>query len=329
MTKDNRHDTGLVKPPDGGQADVSLAGFRQGEVVDLPWFIQPELLPALSWMPIPILRIFLRAGSSRSRQFVVITQTCDIVRPVQMRPYLQLALLIKVDDAGTAKRYTEGETPQFVAVPNVGADAFANVDLIKTVAKRFIAICPHRPGVTADPEEVRRFGQAVARKFGRYPFPDYFVDSIEPLRRRILRRWDKSSSPEGKILADLVQIRVSPVPIDPPSDTEFTITFIVKQGVLPILADPPEPSQAIISWLASPRQASAIADKLADVRLSLDDRSHLYSELAQSWADLCVLSDNVHAVTGEFVSEDEYVLSDYWQSERLDLDQLSGPVTSG
>jgi hypothetical protein len=228
----------------------------------------------------------------------------------------------------TAKHYAEGETPQYVAVSEAGADAFADLDRIMTLDKRIIADCPHRAGVGTDPDQVRRFGQAVARKFGRYPFPDYFIESVEPLRRRVLRRWDKPASPEGRVLADLVQIRVQPVPVEPASDMDFTLMFIMRQGSLPILANPPVPSLGIVA-LAELRQPSGIAEKLADTAVGLDDRVYLYNKLAEAWASLCLPNSAIRSVSGEIVSEDEYVLSDYWQSERLDLDQLSGPVTSG
>jgi hypothetical protein len=280
-------------------------------------------------MPAPLLGILRNIARSKVREVVVLTQTCDIVRPPDQRPYLQVAALVRVSDANKAKRYAEGETPQYVAVPEAGPDVFADLDRIITLKKRLIADCPHHTGVAADPEEVRRFGQAVARKFGRYPFPNYFIRSVEPLRSRVLRRWDKPDSPEGKVLADLVQIRVQPVPVEPSSEADLTLVFIMRQGTLPILADPPAPSVAIVTWLATHKQASEIATKLTDATIGPDDRAHLYSKLAEAWAGLCQPNSAIRYVSGEIVSEDEYVLSNYWQSERLDLDQLSGPVTSG
>lgn len=56
---------------------------------------------------------------------------------------------------------------------------------------------------------------------------------------------------------------------------------------------------------------------------------YLYNRLAESWAALCTSNHAVRSISGEIVSEDEYVLSEYWKSKRLDLDQLSDPVTSG
>lgn len=280
-------------------------------------------------MPAPLFGILRNVARSKVRQVVVLTQTCDIVRPPDQRPYLQVAALIRVSDANKAKRYAEGETPQYVAVPEAGPDVFADLDRIITLEKRLIADCLHHAGVAVDQEEVRRFGQAVARKFGRYPFPNYFIQSVEPLRSRVLRRWDKPDSPEGKVLADLVQIRVQPVPVEPSPETDLTLVFIMRQGSLPILADPPAPTTAIITWLAIHKQASEIATKLTDPTIGPDDRAHLYSKLAEAWAGLCRPNSAIRSVSGQIVSEDEYVLSDYWQSERLDLDQLSGPVTSG
>lgn len=307
-----------------------LEHFRQGEVVDLPWLIHAAVLHGLRHMPAPLFKILSYVARSRIRQVVLLTQTCDIIRPPDTRPYLQVAPLDRVSDTNKAKRYAEGETPQYVAVPEAGTDAFADLDRIMTLDKRLITQCRHRAGVAAGPDDVRRFGQAVARKFGRYPFPNYFIESVEPLRSRILRRWDKPASPEGQVLADLVQIRVQPVPIEEPaSDTDLTLVFIMRQGSLPILPDPPAPSQKIIEWLATNKQASDIAKKLADTAMGQDDRVHLYSKLAEAWAALCLPNSAFRSVSGEIVSEDEYVLSDYWKSERLDLDQLSGPVTSG
>jgi hypothetical protein len=320
---------GALGPSSLDRIAARLQSFRQGEVVDLPWLVHAAASHGLPWVPAPLFGILRNVARSKVRQVVVLTQTCDIVRPPDKRPYLQVAALIRVRDANTAKRYAEGETPQYVAVPEVGTDVFADLDRIMTLDKRLIADCPHHAGVATDPEEVRRFGQAVARKFGRYPFPNYFIQSVEPLRSRVLRRWDKSDSPEGKVLADLVQIRVQPVPVEPSSDTDLTLVFIMRQGSLPILADPPAPGTAIITWLATHKQASEIATKLAETAIGPDDRAHLYSKLAEAWAALCRPNSAIRSVSGEIVSEDEYVLSDYWQSERLDLDQLSGPVTSG
>lgn len=103
----------------------------------------------------------------------------------------------------------------------------------------------------------------------------------------------------------------------------------MRQGSLPILADPPAPSVAITSWLAKHNQASEIANKLAEPAIESDDRVYLYNKLAEAWAALCRTNDAIRSISAEIVSEDEYVLSSYWQSERLDLDQLSGPVISG
>jgi hypothetical protein len=237
--------------------------------------------------------------------------------------------LRRFSDINTVRRYAEGETPQYVAVPEAGMDAFVDLDEIATISKTLAVEWPHRPGVREDPEEIRRFGQGVARKFGRYPFPNYFIESVDLLRKRILHRWDKSTSPEGRVLADLVQIRVKPVPIEGASATDFSLSFIMKQGSLPILDNPPSPSRQITSWLSASRGPADIAQKIANPSISLDDKAFLYDRLAESWADQCSTNDVVRSISGEIVSEDEYVLTEYWQSERLDLDQLSGPVTSG
>src|SRR6266516_1540944 len=84
-----------------------LESFRQGEVVDLPWLVHAVRSHGLSWMPAPLFGILSNVARSKVRQVVVLTQTCDIVRPPDKRPYLQVAALIRVSDANTAKRYAE------------------------------------------------------------------------------------------------------------------------------------------------------------------------------------------------------------------------------
>src|ERR1017187_2210282 len=306
------------------QVTRTLSTFRQGEVLDVPWLVRA----IAAHSSLRLLGVLAKVVKFKTCDYVVVTQTCDIARSSDKRPYLQLAPLIRVSDPGRAKRYGEGETPQYVAVPEAGSDAFADLDRIMTLDKSLAVNCSHYAGVGKDIDELRRFGQAVGRKFDRYPFPNNFVQSVRPLRQRVLERWDKPASPEGTILADLVQIRVEPVPVEEASETGFTLAFIMKQGSLPILADPPAPSPSILRWLDKPKTASEIAKKLAETP-GLDDKAHLFDKLAEAWAGLCQTNDVVRQVTGLIVSEDEYALSDYWQSERLDLDQLSGPVTSG
>jgi hypothetical protein len=308
---------------------AQMKSIRQGEVINLPWVTYMTGLHGIPRFPVWIIRALAKATRSKIIQIAVLTQTCDIVRSPDTRPYLQVARLIRVQDPKKAQQYTEGETPQYVAVPMAGTNVFVDLDQISTLRKHLIVDLPHRPGVGTDPEEIRIFAQGVARKFGRYPFPDYFIESVDQLRQRILRRWDKPASPEGRVLADLVQIRVQPVPVDGASNVDFTLSFIMKQGTLPILADPPQVSAQITAWLTSPRGPADIAKRIIDPNTKLDDQVYLYFRLAEAWAALCQTNNSVRSVMAEIVSEDEYVLSDYWKSERLDLDQLSGPVTSG
>jgi hypothetical protein len=308
---------------------IQMKSICQGEVINLPWVTFMTGLHGILRFPVWIIRALAKVTRSKVIQIVVLTQTCDIVRSPDARPYLQVARLIRVQDPKKAQQYAEGETPQYVAVPLAGTDAFVDLDQISTLRKHLIVDLPRQPGVGTRPEEIRVFAQGVARKFGRYPFPDYFIESVDKLRKRILERWDKSASPEGRVLDNLVQIRVQPVPVDGMSNVDFKLSFIMRQGTLPTLDDPPLPSAELNAWLTAPRGPADIAKKTIELNAKLDDQVYLYFKLADAWAALCQTNNSVRSVMAEIVSEDEYVLSDYWKSERLDLDQLSGPVTSG
>ena len=59
------------------------------------------------------------------------------------------------------------------------------------------------PGVDAD-GDVRRFGQAVGRKFNRFPFPDHVVDWLRPLEEIAQSKSQRPQSLSVKPSAEFV-----------------------------------------------------------------------------------------------------------------------------
>ena len=190
-----------------------LAGWRQGDVVTTP---VPVAAPHWTRGRLPR-TAGLRQLLSRSRpsalpahrEWVVITQTCDLVRPASTRPYLQLAPVIRLggDELVMAQKH---HTPHHVAVPQVGPDAFADLDEVLTVEKTHAAglqVGGSLPGPNAE----REFATAVARHYGRPALPDELNEAMAKLKDLMVKRHGKLS-PEGSAVTDLLEIRVGAVP---------------------------------------------------------------------------------------------------------------------
>nr|WP_294523765.1 hypothetical protein [uncultured Rhodopila sp.] len=166
--------------------DAALAAWRQGDIVlgeDL-FFVQ------LADLARPITREAAETAKERGSDeatpdigavfsevagFVILTQTCDVVRESAERPYLDVAPLVPV----SAERLEEVRALRRPASAFVPAAAphklVADLDRVMTVEKSVVATWLRTPGWTDD-EEIRAFAEALARKAARFAFPDDFVE---------------------------------------------------------------------------------------------------------------------------------------------------------
>lgn len=161
--------------------------------------------------------------------FVVITQTCDVVREAEKRPYVELAPLVEVSEADLAA--IEGlQRPAFAFVPALAAKRLvADLDRTMTIEKSVLVAQPRQPGVTTD-AEVRAFALALARKRSRFAFPNTFVDLVRLLQKRIVARYGKTSE-EGLHVSALSEIRVAASPSWSAEPAE--IFFLVREAERP------------------------------------------------------------------------------------------------
>lgn len=216
---------------------------------------------------------------------IVLTQTCDIVRSCQERPFVQLAPLIAVDEPFLAD-VQRLRRPAFATVP-VAAERglVADLDRCMTVEKSVLATCHRTPGWSTD-EQVRDFAQALARVRARFAFPDDFVEAIRNFRAAVFKRHGKNHD-EGQHLDALGEIRIQAYPNWHAPRVQLTFWFIKKSD--PVDCEP--------AWHEFADQWTALVD--ASERFESPD------------AIVCTLED-MRAV-------------DYLQSDRLDYAQLSGP----
>jgi len=197
--------------PDGQDAaaansaavDAAVDCWRQGDCVLGPLWFAFRIDPALA-----LTEAARAAGQSavdlaeeEVDGFVVVTQTCDIVRSCQVRPFIEICPLVEVttDILQDIKRLRR---PNYAFIPALeGQRLVADLDRVMTVEKSVVARWTRIPGWTSDAES-RTFSQALARKRVRFAFPDDFVALVRPLQDRLTNKHGKDF-PEGRALRDL------------------------------------------------------------------------------------------------------------------------------
>lgn len=277
--------------------DDALLKWRQGDAVleEVPFFlhladIRRPLTPAshaIATEDAPADGAEGLAGvASNLLGIVVVSQTCDIVRPCTKRPFVEVCALAEVSeqDLEDVRRLRR---PAYAFLPGLShLRLVADLDMTMTVEKSVLVPLRRVEGCRTDAER-RAFADALARKRARFAFPDDFVAAMGKVRQRLKERHGRDS-PEGATARALMEIRVTAVP-DWDAD-HVTLNFLF------ILADdePPPTSRdevQISDWVGRFDSTG---------RFKLDDET--------PWR-VCFL-DDLDAAT-------------YVASDRVDLDDLS------
>lgn len=267
---------------------------------------------------------------------VVVSQSCDASLPSRAR--IQIAPLVRLEDPHDANEAAAGKRPQFVAVPQLGSDFFADLDGIITVSKAALLSCERVAGVQTD-KQIREFAFSVARRFGRFAYPDEVVECLSPLTKAIRSKAHKEQSPIGKALTRVHSFRVhcedwTTAPY------ELTLVVIMEPDVVPSdldgINDPPDTIDAPSDDKLND-QITAYAVYLDAMDRSPAERYYAWQYLAEAWARQCQqtaisngLTAHVASVTAELDAVDSFPLSRYLITESLDLDYLSDsrkPIT--
>lgn len=268
------------------QVNAALKEWRQGDFVlseqGFVYRIDPQR---------PLTEESLDAGfegadlaESEVRGFVVVTQTCDIVRSCSSRPFVEVVPLVEVD-----KQYLyeiqRGRRPQYAFLPGVAEHCLvADLDRVMTVEKAVVAGWERQVGCQSD-QEVRTFGQALARKRSRFAFPDDFNQFVEKLSKRLDKKHNKESS-EGEALRSLREIRVRAAPSWNDSEIQLMFWFIRYEEQVQFQGT---------GW----------------------------DTLLQQWLNLIPASGRFQSVEGQVVALEDITAKDYVESDPLDLDHLS------
>jgi len=267
--------------------DDALAGWRQGDCVieGEHWFAYRihAGLPATDAG-----RASAMKGESIAEQkvagFVVVTQTCDIVRMCRDRPFIEVCPLVSVHDT-QLQEIRRGYRPSYAILPAIEDHRLvAHLDRVMTVEKPLVATWIRTPGCTTD-ADARAFAQALVRKRSRFPFPDDFTEFARKLYDRLVGKHNKMTT-EGRALRAIHEVRVHAEPSWSAVRVVLSFWFIRRAG---------------------------------DVSFEGTE----WSELLQIWAKLIPPSGRFGSVRVRVVAPNNLTVEEYLDSYPLDCDHLS------
>lgn len=312
-----RAESDTVQPAPQFEPELGEASrdWRQGDVFrDAKTFVFDA-----AWNPRPV---------DTTHGAVIVSQSCDAALP--NRPRIQIAPVVQLKDDNDIREAASGKRPQYVAIPRLGIDFFADLDGITTVLKTALLSSERVAGIETD-QEVREFAFSVARRFGRFAYPDEVVECLQPLTRTLQSKARKEQSPLGRLLTQVHSLRME---CEDWTMTPYELTLIVvmEPDAIPFPEDVDE-VPASLNQLSSnglTDQVNQLVQYLRDDGRNPTERYFGWQYLADAWALQCEtiadsndLSSFVGSVTAELVSVDGFPLSRYLASDSLDLDYLS------
>lgn len=271
--------------------DSALAAWRQGDcILGEHWFVHRL---DKSFAVTDAGRVAAEADADLAEQevlgFVVVTQTCDIVRSCAERPFVELCPLVEVDD-DRLREIQRGRRPAYAFVPLLSARRLvADLDRVMTVEKPLVATWERMPGWSTD-AEARAFALALSRKRVRSAFPDDFTALARKLQNRLADKHEKNTD-EGRGLRALDEIRVHASPSWDTPQVDIFFWFIRNEG-------------------------------------DADFEGKIWADLLKEWLKLVPITSRFKSIEGQVVTLQDMNAREYVDSDPLDLDHLSrGPIS--
>ena len=280
----------MTRIPDAGLAarvNSCTRLWRQGDILELG---------VTTWLATPAAALTIQSATaegdelscivSEAGRLAIVSQTCDIVRDCQTRPFLLLASVIVLEEpaAGEARR---GSRPRFAQLPGIGEDTFVDLDRIVTIEKSLVMEAEPIRGLS-DESSQRRFGLSVARAFSRFAFPDDLVISLRGLVARARDKHGRESI-EGRALRGLEEIRVTGSPSWDSPEIDVFVTF-----------------------------APATREEAEEV-MSEEE----WDNVVDGWIRRTEPFGAIRSVDGAMIPLDELTAREYIDSDVLDLDYLT------
>jgi len=202
------------------QGDCVVGHFPSYYVIDPRYSLDPDHVdPAAT---------ALQIMEEITRGFVVVSQTCDIVRDCSQRPFVEVCPLIEVS-ASSLREIRRQRRPSLLYIPGLqNAALVGDLDRSLTIEKSVVLGWTRIPGCGTD-MEARVLARALARNRGRFAFPDDFVSQIQRFLNRLRKKHDKQS-PEGRALRRLREIRVMAQPEWSADRIELQFLFLREEA---------------------------------------------------------------------------------------------------
>lgn len=276
----------------------------------------------------------------------ILSQTCDIVQNINNVLIVSPVVLLQGEEKSAAQK---GRNARHVSLPAYGESYFVDLAFVGTCSIKALRRATHSTGVqSVNQNESSRFGQLVGRRFSRFPFPDEIHPYLHNLKEIFIEKSDKDASSQKWAMDFMLEIRVEAGPPHFWSQPPYALTllFVVKQGVLPQLANPPVATPGIDAFLNPINGIRPSADRIATrlmenetssniQPLSGDDKVILWNELVDRWAALVKIRNPAkfsmeiqnalasRSVSAELIPVDEIPYSRIVRSQALDLQHLS------
>jgi hypothetical protein len=241
------------------QIDASLRAWRQGDIVfgaELPAVHLAHLAVPVTAAATELAAEAVQAGDALdlavvSRDFegfMIVSQTCDIVRSVASREFVELCPLVTVGHAQLGQ-VRSGRMPRYLSCSGLGEQPLAaDLDQVTTIEKSLLVrFNEHRVSGIVDDDEGRRLASALARKRARAALPNEFVAYLGPLQKRVKEKHGKQT-PEGEFLATMREIRTAAHPNWSAAQVEVDMMFLFN-GLDEIPADADAQVEALINRL--------------------------------------------------------------------------------
>lgn len=253
----------------------------------------------------------------------VLTQTCDLIpRPDRNRPFVAVAPLVELEkhEGLEARR---GRRPRYAHLPAYEDGRFCvDLDRITTIETGVLLRYQRIPGLATDQERAI-FGKAVARKFGRFPFPDDLPRTLAGWRNHVVSKHHKENSPEGTLYRRALDVRLSVHGAAwDAAEIDITVSVLFPPGFLPPTDPDTDPEVGTVERVTS-LQAAEIAQELCDGISDPQIGMLMCERLERLWADRCVPTGTVRSIEFALIGVDDMTVDTYLKSYSADLEFLS------
>ncbi|RRH76583.1 hypothetical protein [Falsigemmobacter faecalis] len=140
--------------------------------------------------------------------FAVVSQTCEVARAPNVVPYVTLCPLIKIDDK-RLEDLNKGHAPRYGLLENTPENVVVDFTRTMSISKSLLTTWEPTRGCP-EMKQQTEFARSLETFFGRYAFPEEFVDSLRSFRKSITETYGREASDFGKAIRSLRELRVLP-----------------------------------------------------------------------------------------------------------------------